>query len=182
MYLFDHLWSSNFVQSQSYTNYMTGVKNSFDGEFENFYWVFIFLVIAVAVVVVANKLISNKKIKFSFKRKKSQPELLFEQMLGELDLNESDIKLLKDMAKATRLRHPAVSLLSPGMLDWSRDIWIKETTIAPLSQTKIKQIDDISVKLFDQPATRSKNFDRQANLHKTLEKSQQENTSDVFAF
>ena len=67
-----------------------------------------------------------------------------------MKLGETDKKLLREMAEGSRLRHPATSLLSPKMLDWSRQVWRDEMGTRKVNDLKYKRIDHICVQLFDQ--------------------------------
>ncbi len=79
----------------------------------------------------------------------NDPDLLFTNLQEVAGLTVSEKKLINEMVSATRLKHPSMCLLSPGMLDWSRQLWLKEKGSRIVTAGKIAQIDEISVKLYD---------------------------------
>jgi hypothetical protein len=83
------------------------------------------------------------------KEKLDDPEDLFESLLERIELSEGDKELLREMARGGRLRHPAVSLLSPGMLSWARGLWLAEKGGRAVGPEKNARIDAISVKLYE---------------------------------
>lgn len=76
------------------------------------------------------------------------PRLLFEDLLNQLELAEEDKQVLRQMVSQARLRHPAVCLLSPGLLDWSRRLWQAETGDRIEPET-LRRIDAISEHIYD---------------------------------
>ncbi|MBN2377981.1 MAG: hypothetical protein JXD22_16405 [Sedimentisphaerales bacterium] len=81
--------------------------------------------------------------------KMNDPEKLFIGLLDQLELSEADKQLLREMTDGARLRHPASCLLSPAMLDWSRQLWREEVGSGKVTQDKFSRIDEISVALYD---------------------------------
>ena len=79
----------------------------------------------------------------------NDPEVLFEDLLKRVDLVEEDKDILREMTRAARLRHPATCLLSPALLDWSRQVWLAEEKPGAVPAEKASRIDEISTKLFD---------------------------------
>ncbi len=79
----------------------------------------------------------------------AHPLKLFEEILESLDLTGEEKHLLREMAEGARLQHPAMCLLSPGLLDSARAVWRKEKGDASLSPLKRQKIDGICCKLFD---------------------------------
>ena len=84
---------------------------------------------------------------------KNDPDELFENLLGELELTASEKKLLREMAGGARLRHPSMCLLSPGVLAWARGLWAREQGPNVATAAKKAQIDAISIRLYDHVAT-----------------------------
>jgi len=79
----------------------------------------------------------------------NDPEKLFEGLLAQVKLAEEDKDLLREVTKAARLRHPAMCLLSPELLDVSRRAWLAEKNEKEM-QVKSKRIEAISKSLYDQ--------------------------------
>ena len=77
------------------------------------------------------------------------PEGLFEGLLNQVELAERDKQLLREMARQGRLRHPAMCLLSPALLDWSRQVWLTEKKPGAVPSEKAARIDEISTALYD---------------------------------
>jgi len=79
----------------------------------------------------------------------NDPEKLFAALLTQVKLAEDDRELLREVTKAARLRHPAMCLLSPQLLDLSRQAWLTEKNQKQTSE-KSRRIETISRSLFDQ--------------------------------
>ncbi|MCP4708899.1 MAG: hypothetical protein GY869_09765 [Planctomycetes bacterium] len=79
----------------------------------------------------------------------NDPEKLFEALLARVKLAEDEKNLLREVTRTSRLRHPAMSLLSPELLDISHRAWLAEKNHKNSPDTS-KHIDDISISLYDQ--------------------------------
>lgn len=55
-----------------------------------------------------------------------KPEQIFDDLLKKLNLDAADRNLLQQLASEARLRHPVMCLLSPGLLEWGRNVWLAE--------------------------------------------------------
>ena len=66
------------------------------------------------------------------------PDKLFKSLLEQLDLSAREKTVLGKMADDTRLRHPSQMLLSPYLLNWSRDLWLKEKSCKTTKQQRNK--------------------------------------------
>ena len=76
------------------------------------------------------------------------PRRLFEDLLTQVQLADEDKQVLRQMASQARLRHPAVCLLSPGLLDWACRLWQTEKGDSVEPET-LRRIDTISIHLYD---------------------------------
>lgn len=76
------------------------------------------------------------------------PRLLFEDLLGRLELADEDKQILRQMVSQARLRHPAVCLLSPSLMEWSRRLWQAEKGDHIEPET-LRRIDAISEQLYE---------------------------------
>lgn len=128
---------------------MRQVRDSFwasSGD-SHFLWILFGLTLfAVAVWALWHKIQKNRLRK---KQTSNNPDRLFEQLLESTGLTTDEKKLLNEMTSGIRLKHPAMCLLSPGMLDWSRQLWLKEKGHRIVTAGKIAQIEEIAVKLYD---------------------------------
>ena len=79
----------------------------------------------------------------------NHPERLFDAILNDLELEEGEKKLLKQMAAGARLKHPALALVSPGLLAWAVSLWRKEQGIMVVTDDVWQQLEQICVKIFD---------------------------------
>jgi len=77
------------------------------------------------------------------------PDQLFEDLLHELALASPDRRLLRQLARGARLRHPVQSLLSPALLGWSCQLWLAEKGPHSLTPDKRRRLEAISVALYD---------------------------------
>jgi len=91
-----------------------------------------------------------KKDKVVIDRVVNNPDQLFWNLLNQIQLPESDKKLLHQMTTEARLIHPASALLSPKTLDWARNLWIQEKGKSAIPPEKLRRINEISVLLYDQ--------------------------------
>ena len=126
-----------------------GVRDSFasSGLDGWLFWFFLLLPVVslVGVVIWQGRKISLKPISPI----SNSPRALFNELLGQLELSTEDKKLLLEMTRAARLKHPAVCLLSPGMLDRTRQLWQQEKGPLQVPREKYDRIDYIAVQLYD---------------------------------
>jgi hypothetical protein len=105
-------------------------------------------IIAVLIgLVVLNRLLTRR----ASARKAENPEGVFDGLVHRLKLTEDERRLLREMTTGAMLKHPAMSLLSPGLLDWTRKVWLAEQGPAVVTPDKQRRVDDLCRKLFDQP-------------------------------
>ena len=83
----------------------------------------------------------------------NDPDKLFTDLLAQIDLTEPDKQLLRRMTAAARLRHPATALLSPDLLEWTRQLWLKEQGPKTPTSAQTNQLKNIAVKIYDHPPT-----------------------------
>jgi len=123
-----------------------GVQDSF---MSGGHWIFWLCLLVPATVLLGSVWWWRRQ---NHRRKQRQiindPEKLFEELLRRVKLDENDKDLLREVTKAGRLRHPAMSLLSPELLDVSRRAWRAEKN-QKKTQDKSRQIDAIAKSLFD---------------------------------
>ncbi len=77
------------------------------------------------------------------------PHGLFDEILTQLDLSRHEKMLLCEMIKGARLKHPAIIMLSPGMIEYACDLWRMEKGPSYVTKEKRQAIKNISIKLFD---------------------------------
>ena len=82
-------------------------------------------------------------------KQSNDPKVLWRTLLDQLALKQDDKRFLMRMAAGARLRHPAMCLLSPGVLQWAGQVWFAEKGPAALTDQDIQRLDDIAVQLFD---------------------------------
>jgi hypothetical protein len=105
------------------------------------------ITISAAMVVVPAWYFGRGRSKAA-KMEDNNPEKLFDELLGVIHLSESDKRLLRQMAGQSRLKHPAMCLLSPGMLEWARQLWVQEKGSEYVTAAKAAQVREIAVKLY----------------------------------
>ena len=79
----------------------------------------------------------------------NKPQRLFRDLLEQLDLDASEKRLLQRMAAGARLKHPAMAVLSPGLLEWARKLWLVEKGNRAVNARMNQRLDRIAGKLFD---------------------------------
>ena len=134
---------------ETFMPYLQDVQNSFTGGYQGILLFLILLGTLIIAVIGANEIIRRLGHRNKPVTVKGNPDQLFRSLLDHLELDLADKKLLLEMAKNTRLRHPTAMLLSPGLLDWSRRLWTKETPDKTDSAENTRRIQEISVKLYD---------------------------------
>lgn len=125
------------------------VRDSFGNLNENGLWVFALLGAVILVVIGWSVWRWWKSPKGQSTKQIDDPEKLFRELLKQLELCQSDKKLLVEMARGARLREPAFCMLSPGTLDWTRMLWREEKGDISVTQEKFDRIDAIAVQLYD---------------------------------
>lgn len=110
------------------------------------------LVLLMAIFIGMLLWTSSKNARKSQRISYYNPDKLFDRLIGQVDLSKTDKHLLHEMIKGARLKHPAMALLSPGMLDWSCRLWLKEKGPGRATPEKIEKISAIAVKLYDHRA------------------------------
>jgi len=127
---------------------LRAIQESFVGSpSPNWAWGLFIITISAVIIVTIAWYFGRTKPKAA-KVEDNNPEKLFDEMLGVIHLSESDKRLLRQMASQGRLRHPAMCLLSPGMLEWTRQLWVQEKGSSYVTEAKTAQIREISVKLY----------------------------------
>jgi len=124
-----------------------GVRDSF---MSGGHWMFWLCLLAPAAVLVGSAWWWWRQNRREKQRQIiNNPEKLFEGLLAQVKLAEDDKDLLREVTKAARLRHPAMCLLSPELLDVSRRAWLAEKNEKEV-QEKSRRIEEISKSLYDQ--------------------------------
>lgn len=95
-------------------------------------------------------------------RIENDPDSLFQDMLAQLDLSEEQHRLLRRLAKRSRLRHPAMCLLSPQLMQWSVDLWRQEKGLGAVSQSQVEQLRHIASRLFGRVGATDHPIDRKS--------------------
>ncbi|MBN1846221.1 MAG: hypothetical protein JW810_11095, partial [Sedimentisphaerales bacterium] len=74
-----------------------------------------------------------------------QADPLMRELLKELDLSGPDKDLLQQVTSKARLRHPVMGVLSPGLLDWTYRLYLRETARpeAPQIRRRLWRISEI---------------------------------------
>ncbi len=131
-------------------------------------WVFWLIISTVLLTIVLMTIYAwRRESKNPSKKISNNPDTLYESVLAQLDLSDSQKNLLRKMSRGARLRHPIISLLSPGLLDWSRRLWVKEQGSRQVEPNVTRLINEISVRLYDhQPP--SINAHPAGNTHKKV--------------
>lgn len=78
-----------------------------------------------------------------------RPEKIFTDLVGALDLGEEERLLLQRLTVGARLRHPIMCLLSPGLLEWARQLWLQDKGAGVVTEEITERLHAISVKLYD---------------------------------
>lgn len=128
---------------------LRGIQNSF-GSLPSSQWTLgLFIIIISTVMLVAMAWYFSRIESKAHKVKDNNPEKLFDDLLGVINLSESDKRLLRQMASQSRLKHPAMCLLSPELLEWSHELWVKEKGRSYVTEAKSAHVREIAVKLYD---------------------------------
>jgi|GEM_PF-5692022 len=130
-----------------------GIKNTFVNPAHQYDWVLWFFVSLFLILFILSPFwYWLKTPKNIVKRHINDPEKLFHALLKQLDLTCSERKLLCEAARGARLKHPALCLLSPDLLEWTGHLWIQEKGAKQVTEEKIGQLKSIAVKLYDHHA------------------------------
>ncbi len=106
-------------------------------------------VIALIIIIV---LLAVLLTKIHFRHKKLQDTReykLFEDMLDIIQLNNQEKDVLRQMVREARLKQPAMCLVTPSLMEKSKELWLKEKGQKLIKDGKIKVLNDITNKLHD---------------------------------
>ncbi|MBN1436942.1 MAG: hypothetical protein JW936_07695 [Sedimentisphaerales bacterium] len=109
------------------------------------------VLLLIVVLVVWRAIVFRRNHKTPYLPAVNDPQKLFEDLLKQLQLEPSEQKLLRQMVRGARLKHPTMCLLSPQMLAWACKLWHSEKGINEVPAEIAEQLDGISCKLFEQP-------------------------------
>lgn len=138
-----------FIQSNEYFD---SIRHSFNSGFDRYFVGFFLVVTAIIVTTICVKLILwLNQTYFQQAKVAGQPDNFFKTLLNQLDLDDRERKLLTAMAVGSRLRHPAMMLLSPNLLNWTRQVWLDESGPNVVNRQVHSRIDSLRAKLFDNP-------------------------------
>jgi|GEM_PF-6967955 len=131
--------------------FLNGIQQNFSTKsVSNYYFLFALAGLIVFMIILSNVTFSTKKNKTKTTKLIGNPETVFGELLTYIELTQDEQRLLKEMAKGSRILHPSTFMLSPSLLDWAREVWINEKG-KKVSKTDIKGIDAISMKMFNTP-------------------------------
>ena len=106
-----------------------------------------FLGVIVAIILT---LILIRKIHFRHNYHKTTREYkLFEDLLSKLNLTRIEKNTLRQMAKEARLKQPAMCLVTPSLMQVSKDLWLKEKGKKLIKSGKIQILNEVSHKLHE---------------------------------
>ena len=102
----------------------------------------------ILAVIFALILIRRIHIKHNY-HKTTREYKLFEDILAKLNLTRTEKNTLRLMAKEARLKQPAMCLVTPGLMQVSKDLWLKEKGKKLIKSGKIQILNEVSHKLHD---------------------------------
>lgn len=144
----ERYWPS-FLAESYLPQSVRGVRDSFASSGLNdwLFWLILLLPLVLLMVVVI--WYGRKMSLKSMSPIKGSPRTLFNELLEQLELSTEDKKLLTEMTRAARLKHPSLCMLSPAMLDRTRQLWQQEIGPHRVPREKFNRIDQIAVQLYD---------------------------------
>jgi hypothetical protein len=113
-------------------------------------WIFGEVLVGVGGILIGAALVNGILARRAAVRTTENPDQLFSDLIGRLELTGDEVGLLREITAGARLRHPTMCLLSPGLLDWARATWLAEQGDDAVTAAKRRRVDDLCVKLFDQ--------------------------------
>ena len=135
------------VQSDTF---LDSIQSSFNSGFDQYLPAFFLVVAAIVATVICVQLILwLNRTYWQQARMAGRPDNFFNSLLNQLDLDDSERRLLTTMAAGSRLRHPAMMLLSPNLLNWTRQVWLDESGPNVVNRQVHSRIDTLREKLFD---------------------------------
>ena len=146
----ERYWPS-FLAESYLPQSVRGVRDSFASSGLNdwLFWLVLLLPLVLLMVVVIWYGRKTSLKSTSPSRDRGSPRTLFNELLEQLELSTEDKKLLTEMTRAARLKHPALCMLSPAMLDRTRQLWQQEIGLHRIPREKFNRIDQIAVQLYD---------------------------------
>jgi hypothetical protein len=145
-------WTSSFhleYQVQDLANKVQQFRNGFVSHSSDNGLFWVCLISSLLLVIGFACWIRYKSEKTVVEEVLNDPDLLFWNLLNQVQMPESDKKLLHEMATGARLAHPASALLSPQSLGWACNLWVQEKGGSAIPPEKLRRISEISVLLYD---------------------------------
>ena len=139
----------NFLAESYLPQSVRGVRDSFASSGLNGWLFWLILLLPLILLMVMVIWYGRKMSLKSMSPLKGSPRTLFNELLEQLELSTEDKKLLTEMTRAARLKHPALCMLSPAMLDRTRQLWQQEIGPHRVPREKFNRIDQIAVQLYD---------------------------------
>lgn len=139
----------SFLAASYLPRSVSGVRDSFASSGLNdwLFWLILLLPLVLLTMVVIRQW--RKMSLKSMSPFEGSPRTLFNELLEQLELSTEDKKLLIEMTRAARLKHPSLCMLSPAMLDRTRQLWQQEMGPRRIPREKFNRIDQIAVQLYD---------------------------------
>ncbi len=148
-----HQWLNNFnlpLALSRPSDKLNLFQNSFtqSGGYLGAFWFFFGAIILLAMALVIRQWYLNRHLVHD---QKTRADHLFHNLLGNLDLTREEQQVLLEMSHGANLKFPVMSLLSPGLLRSSCDLWLKTRKQSKKKAGyKIEQLDRICWKVFGQ--------------------------------
>lgn len=129
-------------------NPLTEMAKGMRGNKDLDYSLFFKMIGVIVVIVLFSILVA--KIHFRHKKAESTKEYkLFEDLLDVIQLNRQEKDVLKQMVREARLKQPAMCLVTPALMEKSKELWLKEKGQKLIKDGKIQILNEITHKLHD---------------------------------
>ena len=137
---------NNIIAQQS--NPIKSMSDSFRSTSELQYGLLLSLFAIIGIIVLIAIIV--KKLYFHNSEDNISREYkLFEDILDQLQLTRQEKETLRTMAREARLKQPAMCLVTPSLMEKSKELWLREKGQKLVKDGKIKILNDIAYKLHD---------------------------------
>lgn len=138
-----------FAEALPYS--LRGVRDSLlnSGTTGPIVWIGLVVIFSVVAVLVIWYIRTAQRQPQQIKQRQDDPAMLFESLLETVEMPKGDKELLRQMTKGSRLRQPAMCLLSPSLMARTKQLWQDEQGEKIATPAKMRQIDQITVRLHD---------------------------------
>lgn len=111
------------------------------------FWLIVIVAAALLVLIIGKNIYQYRHLRQN--QIQDNPDQIFRELIHKLNVTPDERHLLRRLSEGARLRHPVMCLLSPGLLEWARQLWLAEKGPNVVTPDITERLGGIRNKLFD---------------------------------